>query len=237
MKHRCHAYFLLLLALLICSCGSVPMTQEFKNNNRFSKFDARDFKPGLIRFLDYHVFKEVSLVSNHSDSIIRSGILLPGRSIEEDQLTREVCFGKEGDTCLIHYDLKDKYHHEGRSATVSVINAFSKKSNKIPQSVTYTNLGNEITGFIKYPALAGEASFSMKNFHAVEYTYGQLLINQDTFLLRPAKGNSLQLSKGDVTFAIIQQTIMDKIYIYTRASATEQMLIAAFFVVLERNWK
>ena len=213
------------------------MTQEFKGNNRSSKFDARDFKPELIRFLDYHVYKETVLTTDRNDSVIRPGILLTGRAIEETRMTREVVFGKEADTCVIHYDSKTKYDHTGRSAAVSLINLFSKKKNKNPQHDTYVNLGQAIAGFIKYPAFEGDAKFSLKNFREIRNASGQLIINNDTFFLNPQKGNSLQLSKGDVTYAIIQQTIMDKIYIYTKATAIEQMLIAAYFVVIERNWK
>lgn len=69
-----------------------------------------------------------------------------------------------------------------------------------------------------------------------QHYFGVSCYNKDTLSLSRQKGNSLQLSKGDVTYAIIQKMIMDRIYKYTKSTATEQMLIAAYFVVIELNW-
>jgi len=242
MKWRSLSYVLLVLSIFSWSCApkDFPMTQEFKDNNHSSKFDYPGLRLNLIRFLDYSVFKYDKNEYTQTESTIRAGIILSGRSLRSDITEVKVLFGKIADTCSIDCLRTIQYDHYGRSATMSVINLFSKNSNKMPQETSDKVLNDGVRGTIEYAATS--TAFAFENLRPGKRLAGWLIINADSFLLKPVVvGNSflgMQLLKGDMMYAAIARPFNegDRMYMYSKTSATEQMLIAAYFAIIKRNW-
>ncbi len=243
MKKLCLLYILPACLLFVwgCSPKDIIMTEEFRNNNRSSKFNFPGLNMELLQFLDYRVYSSRTLNISYNDSTINGGILFGADKIERPTSEKEFLFGVGSDTCTVHYYHSEIIRHHGRSAVISVVNLFSKKANKSPQETSDTHLADTTRGTI-YSRDFDNSSFSFENIKFQLMATGELVIDNKTFLLKPiiSKNNNFQglkLVKNDTMYAAISKPFFngDKIFLYTRATTKQQLVIAAYFAVIERN--
>lgn len=225
------------------------MTPEFTDNNRSSKIDTRWLKDELIRFLDYRTYKDTVISSYQEDSNFNPiRIFQPETSIKEVHYQNEMQFGYDSGKCTIHYQYFLKYYHFGGTLT-HIPDQSPKKSNKATRQQKDQFVSVLATGTIQYPPYKNLISFAFEeDKRSLENTNGQLVISSDTLLIKPiieAKSHSLkklagmQLDKGAIVYGALQRSPnkifwRNKVFLYTKATAAEQMLIAAYFVVVAR---
>ena len=249
MKGSWLLYLLCGWLVVIAACSSpkeLTMTPEFKENNRSSAIDKRLSKDNLVRFLDYRAYKDTLISIRQQDSTLNPGIILAGTSDIKINTEREMLFGNDSGKCIIHYHYLLTYHHTGRSAALSIYNLFSKGSKQINQEPEDKLAHVRATGSMQCAAFENVISFSFEEDRINEVnTCGKLVIGPDTFVLKPINKKSLsvnlltgvQLEKGSIVYAMLQHFPEDifarnKLFIYTKAAAAEQLTIAAYFAII-----
>ena len=244
MKARWLLYILPVWLVIGWSCSSqnFPMTQEFKDNNRSDRFNNMDGP--TIHFLDYRIANYDYSAGERIDSVIREGIILAGRSIRTGITDIKFNLSSPADTCRVKCQYIRKYEYYGRSAAVSILNLFSK--NKQPQETFEIILEDQASGTISLPG-NNPARFSFNDITKENKVKGWLLIDADSFRLAPAfriRKNydndsafaGFHLLKGDIIYGAMGAPggVVGKIYIYTKATAKQQMLIAAFLANIQK---
>ena len=82
----------------------------------------------FFRFFDYETFHHDPTSQSSNKNTNRDGVVLSAKRTENLLIKAEASFGKKDDTCFISYDAEIEKITTGRSATVSILNLFSKKS-------------------------------------------------------------------------------------------------------------
>jgi hypothetical protein len=235
MKWR-NVYYTVICLLLGCSTPKeIFVTDEFRDNNRSSSIEFRFFKDYLPRLLGYQVYKDSSIAYSSKDSANRIGLITRGSSLTLINGENEMQFGNDSIQCSIRYNFFLEYE----TTRPPVFNLFSKNPGYDDQQ-TKQSLGTvNVTGTIQYPGFATAIPFTYTN-HS-----GQLLIEKDSFKLAPVyQGPKLmktfigvKLLKGDTVYGTVNSftgMMKKKAFVYTKATAMEQLLIAAYFVIISR---
>ncbi len=102
--------------------------------------DTSDYS--FFRFLQYQTLSQQLIHTDEYERVYRLGVLLPVSSTISDTIHALASFGNETDSCLIDYQTLIRTVWQGRSAALSVLNAFSKPSERVHQSQPYTNIYN-----------------------------------------------------------------------------------------------
>ena len=203
----------------------------------------------LFRFFDYQTFHHGITDKSGKQNVNRDGVLLEAKRTEILFLNGESYFGKKGDTCLITYEAEIEKITTGRSAAISLLNLFSKKSDKNPQE--------EPSSHIRYIRIKGKillndgaADFEYSNNLNKDYNLakisGKVWHGSDSLLLQPAreylnkKGKKkkgyagYKLAKGENIFGAVDPFAgtTNIIYINKAISEKEKLVTAAYFFIV-----
>ena len=233
-------YCLCISLVFIAACSSPKelfTTKEIEENNRFSEIDQHFLKDNLVHFLDYRAYKDSFINAAQRDSTANIGLIADRLTFTMYNNENEMYFGNDRDKCIIHYTSFSKY----QKTEPAMIDLFSKKKSNGPERQTETRLIEaRAKGTIQYPAFEKGITFYFDN-HT-----GYLLINRDSFVLKPIyRGKSgpfqtvigVQLVKENIVYGVVHSftgLLKKKIFLYTKATADEQLLTAAYFAVIAR---
>lgn len=240
MNHDSNIY-LILAALLCTSCSNTKQlfsSAEFEAHHVSSPVDQRFLKDGLVRFLDFRVFRDTVIRYVQKDSIVQQGGTLPGTTISTYLSDHEMKFGNDKDQCMLHYTLYLEYEHAGRSLAYEVINIGSQKQVIEKKYQEERLISAKIIGRISYHAFKMTIPFIYENYG------GQIQSEPVSFILNPVKqvnNKALQsiigveLEKAGIVYGVIHTYTglsKKKLFLYTKTNASEQMLVAAYFAVI-----
>lgn len=253
---------------LILACGSTknfPLVPDFMENNRSSEINKRLDRDRLIRFLDYRAYKDSLIEYYEKDSVLNPGILMPRSSNLQVSAKWQMQFGNDSSKCIIRYRYSLKYYYTGHSAALDVIDILWKKKDSSEQYRSYELMSMKVEGMIQSPMFKDEIPFMFEeDKRAVDNSTGQLVISNDTLLIKPVSEFfkilekqslsektkksvaaktivGLRLVKDSIVYAVLERYPQklysnDKIALYNKAATAEQMVIAAYFAAIEKFW-
>lgn len=213
--------------------AALLVNKEFENNCRSSSIDMHHLSSGKIELLGYRQLTDSVFATLQTDSFINMGLLFPGQTVRKETYSHTFLFGKETQQCFVYY-----------SATVQSLLTkppIIKPSGNVPAQQESNKLtGVQLGGTIQYPGSNTAFSFAYAN-----YT-GWLQVNNDSFKLTPVYDKNskalqtltgVQLLKQDTLFALVHSFTglsKKKAFMYNKATAAEQLLIAAYIAVIAR---
>jgi hypothetical protein len=188
-----------------------------------------------VHFLGYRAYKDSFIISAQRDSTANFGLITGRVTFTMYNNENEMYFGNDSVKCIIHYTSFSKY----QKTEPAMIDLVSKKKSNLPQQQPETrHIEAWAKGTIQYPAFKNATTFYYHN-HS-----GYLLINQDSCLLKPIYQGKLmqtliavQLVKGDLVYGVVHSftgLFKKRVFLYTKATADEQLLIAAYFAVIAK---
>ena len=137
-----------LLLYIIIDSNAQTIGHIYINDSVTAKFDMaimnRDINGdySFFQFLGYHTLWHQLLKDTTIEIINRDGIVLTAKSTLTSSVNAKACFGKNNDSCIIDYEVQIDKIRNGRSATVSIMNLFSKRSDKMRQPEPDTTLNH-----------------------------------------------------------------------------------------------
>jgi hypothetical protein len=225
--------------LIVTACNSPKElfeSKEFKENNRSSEIIIKNEPGKLMQFLDYTVYKDTGIRSGRKDSLANLGIITDRSSFTQINSESEMHFGNDSVKCIINY-----YSFTNSQNTVPAIKDLNAEKLYIPEKQPETKLINaRLSGTIQYPGFKNMIPFYYNN-HS-----GYILINRDSFVLKPIYQGKwiplqtlvgVQLVKENMVYGLVYfftGLLRKQVFLYTKASTAEQMLIAAYFAVIIR---
>jgi hypothetical protein len=201
-------------------------------------------------FLNYKTFRHDLIEEDSSEDVNRVGLILPAKSTTIFTLKASGAFGNEADTCSILYTAKLYVVTHGRSALVSVSNAFSQQKNKRPQEDPSNSIEKEeVTGYIRLKDQVVDFSYKIEMKNGKLKPGGRFIYNGDTLDIKAVseinkKGRAkkagaammtpgIQLQKGETVRAALD-ILRDKktIYIARQISNEEKMFACSLFFIM-----
>lgn len=222
--------------LWLCSCGTpkeVFVTPDFESNNRTTEIIPYYKSNYLPKLLGYETFSDSVRILARKDSTTPFTFIFSDTSIMEMKMETIMEFGDSAGKCTIHYGTYSKTLSANPGALDILINKNVKDEVRLE---TYVY----ISGTIEYPEMKTPARFGFSS----DSRY--LVIGTDSFSLQPLYQGKwkamrtyigVQLLKGETVYGVIctlTGVFRHNAFLYTRASQTEQLLIAAYFAVIAR---
>ncbi len=203
-----------------------------------------------VDFLGYHTMRYESLKDSFVENVKLAGLVLSAKSILVDQKKAAAVFGNETDSCILQYDVTKEQTRNGRSATLSVLNLFSKKENKVPQHEPEISMKDiASTGTIHFHDQS--AAFYYKHrFDKNPQHEGWLVLNKDTIMIRPVNNvtdetgkiikphknftGGFELIKAGITYAAFDcnNSGTRQFFILKQADQIEKNTIAAYLFIV-----
>jgi hypothetical protein len=240
-----------LVGLTACETTSkLTFPIEFDKNHRSSEIDQRLLKDGLTRVFDYRVFSDSLLGFKDYDSTMTYGLILPLSSTREGYLHKKTLFGNDSAKCTIHVQT---YIREIRREKNSFVSSLLSGGNKdySDNGPSVDRLYDLTVGTIEKPSFSRPSRFRLEKFDSPDQarkTNGYLVIGEDSLVIEPifAEVNpplnklfGLRLFKNGLLYAVLQHDPnyilgRDTLHVYTKATADEQLTIAAFFTMIDQ---
>lgn len=224
-----------LVLLFACSTPKeIFVTEEFRENNRSSSIEMRYFKDNKIRFLDYRAYRDTAIAFSRKDSLLNVGFIFRRYTITQYYTENELLFGNDSIQCNIHYTSRVTYD----ISEPPVFDIFSKNPYYQDQEKQQKLTAAKAKGTIEYPGFKTTVPFTYEDYA------GWLLLGSDSFELKPIyQGNwkplqtliGVQLAKDNTVYGVIHSfrgLLHKKVYLYTKASTSEQMITAAYFALI-----
>ena len=224
--------------LLFTHCSTpheIFATEEFENNNRSSDIRHHFDKEFRVQFLGYQSYRDSVITAASGDSALNWGIISNKVSVTKIKMEKQMLFGNDTVKCHIHY----LSHSEFTTTSPPLIDIFNLGKTYTPPPDSKTELSHaQAAGTIQYPGIDSPFIFAYENFT------GYLVAGKDSFKLSPvAQGKwkpmqtiiGMQLAKGDTVYGAIHTftgLARKKVFLYTKATALEQFLTAAYFAVI-----
>jgi hypothetical protein len=255
----CRVMIIAVLFLSSTMKSYAQVRRIYLGDDMTTKFDSgmiRKSVAGDNAFFEFSGYQTRRHTSNSSDKevINRPGVFLNANSTLTTTITGTAGFGKNNDSCSIEYTIGIGQTKNGRSATVSLINLFSKEENRSPQndpviSVDYV----ESCGTIFSNDKSANFLYGIRFAGLFKMSYGWLILDGDTLYTRPVttqvnrrkklkKPNyqlpsGLLLMKGDSIYAAIDQYgnpnagyyYPNTAYIFKQLAEYKKLIIAAYF--------
>ena len=234
-------YCCILGFLFIAACESPKemfQTEEFEKNNRSSDIDHRYAKDNLVHLLGYQVFKDTCFSVKRKDSSSTWSLVFDRNTNSTFSSECDWEFGNDSVKSMVH--IKSQFEFFERQPTG--VNWFHQSPEE-RQTTTGLNYAH-IRGTIQYPSFSNEVRFSYDSHVGKVLHTGYLVINQDSFQLKPVWQGSLartllglQLTRGNMIYGMIYSFTgiwsKHKAFIYTKATDDEQLIIAAYFATID----
>ncbi|HNU88321.1 MAG TPA: hypothetical protein PKJ94_08525 [Ferruginibacter sp.] len=223
--------------------GSKGLTlpAELSANNRSSDIiGSAQYLPN-VRLLDYRGYKDSVISNREVDKFANLGLIFPHTRTTKNILTGELLFGNDSLKCVIHYTYYIETHiSNGQSVLGAVLEKGNHDYSKDVENVYRYATGK---GTITIPGFADSASYFFGRDSS-----NTLIINKDSFAVKYVKEresgsiyiiDGFQLLKGEIVYAVMQnhssaKLTKPRIYLYSKATALEQMVIAAYLAI--RQW-
>ena len=203
-------------------------------------------------FLDYTTYSHQLISEDSGEVMNRLGIILSAKSTKSYTLTATATMGDgEGDTCKVNYIAIIDVVTNGRSAFVSVANAFSSKENKVIQGDPNSSIEKEgASGIIRMKDQSDSFSYQLEFKSGKLKPTGIFICNGDTLSITAVqetikKGKvkkagaisrtpGIQLEKRGVIYAALD-ILNDKKIIWLANSITKskKLRIASLFYSLQ----
>lgn len=244
MSHTCLLYYLFSGLFFLQACAvpkGLTLPAELSANNRSSDITGSAQYLPDIRVLDYRGYKD-SIISNQEvDKYSNLGLILPHTRVTKNVLTGELLFGNDSLKVVVHYTYYIETHTgKGQSVLGAVLEKGTHDYSKDVENVYRYASGK---GTITIPGSTDSARYSFGRDSS-----NMLIINKDSFVfnyVREREKGSIyiidgfQLLKGEVVYAVMQnysraRLTKPRIYLYSKATALEQLVIAAYFAM--RQW-
>jgi len=244
VNRTCLLYYLFSCLLFLQACtGSKGLTlpAELSANNRSSDITGSARYLPNIRLLDYRGYKDSVISNQEVDKYANLGLVFPYTRITKNVLTGELLFGNDSLKCLVHYTYNIETHiSNGQSVLGAVLEKGNHDYSKDVENVYRYASGR---GTITIPGFADSAWYSFGRDSS-----NTLITNKDSFAFKYVKEresgsiyviDGFQLLKGEVVYAVMQnystaKLTKPRIYLYSKATAREQLVIAAYFAI--RQW-
>lgn len=244
MKHVCLLYCLFSCLFFLQACtGSKGLTlpAELSANNRSSAITGGAQYLPNIWLLDYRGYKDSVISNRQVDKYSNLGLIFPYTRFTKNVLTGELLFGNDSIKCVVHYTYYIETHtSNGQSVLGAVLEKGKHDYSKDVENVYRYASGK---GTITIPGFADSARYSFGRDSG-----NTLIINKDSFVLKYVKEresgsiyiiDGFHLLKGELVYAVIQnysraRLTKPRIYLYSKATAQEQLFIAAYFAI--REW-
>ncbi len=212
--------------------AGIFITKEFEANNRSSTIDMHSLGSGKIELLGYRQFTDSVFASSETDSVVNFGLFFPRQIIRKSVYSHVFILGTETATCLVRYDgIVESFKTEPAMFQPG-------KSQSLQQQETFRTTNALLRGTITY-------SNALCPFFYKDHE-GWLVLHADSFKLKPiyqAEGKILQtligvqLLKNDTVYAAVHSLTglsKKKAFLYSRATADEQLVMAAYIAVIAR---
>lgn len=224
--------------LFITACDTpkeIFITKDFEKNNRSAEIKTHYFKDALVNFLEFRAYKDSCIQCSQTDSNTNFGLIAARVTFRMYNNKKEMYFGNDSVKCVIQYSSFSKY----QITEAPAIDLFSKRKIYDPKPEPRNEkTDSRAEGTIQIPDIKNTFPFFFHNYS------GYLLINKDSFKLSPIMQGKwkpmqtligVQLIKGDTVYGAIHSftgLFRKKVFLYTKATEEEQLIIAAYFAVI-----
>jgi len=245
------SFLFLLVATLINAQGGRyiylgdDMATKFESGNIIR--DSFDYS--FIHFLGYQTIRQELLKDTENSIVNREGIILTAKSTITSSINAQADFGSADDSCAILYKTTIQRVRNGRSASVSIANLFSRSSEKVRQpepSITVQSIQSE--GVISHRGSDNSFYYTSVPKNKLG-RLGWLVVGGDTLEVRPVKQqitkrgkikkaqyyypSGLLIMKGDGVYAAIEQNQYHQIiYMNRQLAEPDKLVIASYLFII-----
>lgn len=229
-------YCMIAWALRACETPQeIFVTKDFEAHNRSSTIDMHSLGSGKIELLGYRQLTDSVFAFSQADSLVNFGLLFPREIMRKSVYSHIFILGNETGKCRVQY--------EGFVQSLKTEPAMIQpgKSASLPQQQeTFRTTAVMLKGVIEYPDSNTRYPFFYNK------SEGWLVLHADSFKLKPvyqAEGKivqtliGVQLLKNDTVYAAVHSFTglsKKKVFLYSKATAAEQLLVAAYIAVIAR---
>ena len=226
----------------------------YLGDNMATKFQSGNFlrdpvDNSFINFLEYQTLRQLLLKDTENSITNRLGIILTAKSTITSSVNAHADFGNTYDSCSIFYETTIQRVRNGRLAALSIINLFSRSSEKVRQPDPYVTIRSiQSEGDISHSGKHNPFYYTTAPEHKLS-SLGWLALNGDTLVLRPAtqqitkRGkvkkahnyypSGLVLTKDDFVYAVIEQNLYHHIiYMNRQLAESEKLVIASYLFII-----
>ena len=115
----------------------------------------------------------------------RAGVILTAKSTITHNINFRAAFGRNDDSCIIDYEVRTDKIRNGRSAATSILNLFSKREDKNPQSEPDTTISHiQSQGIIRHNEDSAAFFYSL-SYKNKMIPNGWLVLHGDTLFCKP----------------------------------------------------